>query len=138
MHVKSETLHHHKARKHHEDLPPGAGHELQRIIQPIAFAQNHGFVLRCGRLELRVKHHTGQGDGRGYSARNHIGCIKAQREPLPSHDDDPKCHEGGGRAHGQEPAQNLRCPCLRNPLQLQGLIDRFVIMKADRGEQCQR
>ena len=101
MHVKAETLHHHKARKHHEDLPPGTGHELQRIIQPIAFAQNHGFMLRRGRLELRVKHHAGQGDGRGYTSRNHIGRIKAQREPFPGDDNDAKSHQRGRRPHRQ-------------------------------------
>ena len=50
--------------------------ELQRIIQPIAFAQHHGFMLRRGRLELWVKHHTGQGDGRRNAARNHIAVLK--------------------------------------------------------------
>ena len=101
MHIESKTLHHHKAREDHEDLPPCTGHELQRIIQPIAFAKHHGFMLRRGRLELWVKHHTGQGDGRRNAARNHIGRIKTQREPFPSDNDHAKRHQRSCRAHGQ-------------------------------------
>ena len=49
-----EPLHHHEPGKDHENLPPRPRHELQRIEQPIAFAQHHMLVLHMRRFKLRI------------------------------------------------------------------------------------
>jgi hypothetical protein len=67
MYRKAEFLDHHEAGKNDEDLPPGTGHELQGIIQPIAPPQDHPLDLRVRGFELRIGNQADEGDGGGYS-----------------------------------------------------------------------
>ena len=54
VHSKAKFFDHHEAGKNHENLTPCASHELQRIIQPIAAAQDQPFDLRMRAFVLRI------------------------------------------------------------------------------------
>ena len=95
MHLKAEAFDHHEAREDHEDLPPRAGHELQRIIEPVAAAQHHFLVLHRGRLELRIGQHGGECDGDGNAPADHIDDAVAEAQRLPQRHDREIGHQRG-------------------------------------------
>ena len=135
---KAELFDHHKACKHHKYLPPRARHQLQRVIQPIAAAQDHVFMLRMRRLELWIGQQAEQRYQRGYPACHHINCVVIQRIGLPGQHNRGVSHQRCPRSRRHQPAQHLRRAGLVDPLHLQGLVDRFEIMKPDRRQHRHR
>ena len=138
MHLKAEAFDHHEAREDHEDLPPRAGHELQRIIEPVAAAQHHFLVLHRGRLELRIGQHGGECDGDGNAPADHIDDAVAEAQRLPQRHDREIGHQRGQRARGHEPADHARGVLNLQPLQLQRLVHRLVVVEPDGAEHGDR
>jgi hypothetical protein len=62
VHLESVALNHHEGREDDEDLPPRARHELQRVVKPVAPAQDHLLGLGIGAFELREGEETDQRD----------------------------------------------------------------------------
>ena len=138
MHLEAEFLDHHEAGEHHEYLPPCARHELQGIVEPVPAAQHHALNLRIRGLELRIDEQAEQRDQRGKAPGHQVDGVVAEIERLPRHDDQHIGHKRRARPGGDQPAQNLRRAQLVDPLQLQRLVDRFVIVKTDRAEHRNR
>ena len=129
--VEVEQLHHHEACEDHEDLPPRARHELQRIIKPVTAAQDHLLDLRMRGFKLRIDEKAQKRDDCREPAREPIDDIEGQVEPVPACHDQEIDQQGCPRPGGQKPAQRLRSPFLVDPLQLQRLVHCLVIMKPD-------
>ena len=97
MNLKAKLLNHHEPCEHDKDLATGTRHELQRIIQPVAFAQHHTFVLNRGSFKLRIGDHRKDSDDGSYSTAADINDIIAQPHWFPQQQYDQIHNEGGGR-----------------------------------------
>ena len=132
---EAEMLDHHEGGKYHENLPTRPRHELQRVIEPVTASQDQPVMLRCVHREGGIGKPAIDGDGNGDAAAGHIDGVIAQPAPFEDDGDQPVGHKRGCRSRRHQPADDLRRAFLVDPLKLQRLVDRFVIVKADGADQ---
>ena len=93
MDGKAEMLDHHEGCKDHEDLPPRPGHELQRIIQPVAPPQDQPVMLANFHRKHRIGYPAIYGDGDSDPAPRHIDLMIAKPAPFEDNCDQPVCNK---------------------------------------------
>ncbi len=67
-------------------------------------------------------------------ARCPVDGAVGEPQPLPGDDDQAERHQRAERSGRDDPADRLRRPVLRQPLELQRLLDGLVVVKPDRGQ----
>ena len=74
----AEPLHHQKPGEHHEDLAARAGQKCQRVIQPVAAAQDEFFALLVFLRKVRVCDSREQNQRAGQPAGNDVDIFVIQ------------------------------------------------------------
>jgi len=148
--VVSELVDHQECREDHENLPPGAPHEGERVVKPIAFAQEQRLGLHLFGFEERVVEAAEGGDREGKQAGDQIQRLISQVQPRErvldpqqpldqkqqffieaDHDDDEN-RQGSDGGRFQLIGQMHWCVLLIDQLQGQRLVHRLVIVKPER------